>query len=226
MTSYRRPEQKVPALELLRRSSTRGAQSQTNATSCSSFPPLQPDRLPVPSIAEDGHSATRPRRKVPSRVCTSEMSIAAVEFPGSGVPGGSRGPVLQRLADVFGVHPLSSIKVGNRTGDLEDLVIPPSAEAEPCDSHSKERLRIAVQCDELAHLWTGKVGVGTKAAFLEDSPRTLPGKGDTLTDCCRGLACMQLAQLRRLQTRNGKNHVEAVQERPADPAAIPPDIRG
>src|SRR5664279_5477159 len=62
MMSYRRPEQKVPALELLRRSSIRGAQPQTNTTACSSSPPLQPDRLPVPSIAEDGRSATRPHR--------------------------------------------------------------------------------------------------------------------------------------------------------------------
>src|SRR5659263_592780 len=111
MMSYRRPEQKGPALELLRRSSTRGVQPQTNTTSCSSSPHLQPDRLPVPSIAEDGRSATRPCRKVPSRACTSETSTAAVEFPGSGVPGGSRGPVLKCLADVFGVHPLSSVPV-------------------------------------------------------------------------------------------------------------------
>src|SRR5450756_740939 len=166
-----------------------------------------------------------PCRKVPSRACTSETSIDAVGFPGSGVPGGSRGPVLQRLTDVLRADPLSSVQVGNRAGDLEDLVITASAEAEPCDSHGKEGLRIAVQCNELAHLWTGKVGVGTKSAFLENSLRTLPGKGDTLTDCCRRFACMQFAQLRRLQTRNGKDHVEAGQEWSADPAAIPSDVR-
>src|SRR5450756_2488980 len=61
MMSYRPPEQKVQALELLRRSSILLLQPQTNATSCSSSPPLQPDQLLTPSIAEDGHSATRPR---------------------------------------------------------------------------------------------------------------------------------------------------------------------
>src|SRR5450756_1360234 len=167
-----------------------------------------------------------PARDLPSRACTSETSIDAVGFPGSGVPGGSRRPVLQRLADVFRANPLSSVQVGNRAGDLQDLVITPSAEAEPCDSHGKERLCIAVQRDELAYLWTRKISVGTKAAVLQNSPSTLTGKGDTLTDCCRGLACMQLTQLRRLQTRNRKDHVKAVQKWPADPAAIPPDIRG
>src|SRR5450759_5414106 len=226
MTSYRPPGVKVQAAEPLQHSSIRAPQPQTTPTSCRSSPPLQPDRPLPASIAEDAGSATRPCSGPSGRACTSETSIDAVGFPGSGVPGGSRGPVLQRLADVLRADPLSFVQVGNRAIVLDDLVITASAEAEPCDTHGKEGLRISVQCNELAHLWTGKVGVGTKSAFLENSLRTLPGKGDPLTDCCRRFACMQLAQLRRLQTRNGKDHVEAVQEWSADPAAIPPDIRG
>src|SRR5450830_2184828 len=182
MTSCRLPELQGQAEEPLRRSSIR-VPPQATATSCSSSPPLQPARPLTASIAEDGRSATRPCSEPSGRACTSETSIDAVGFPGSGVPGGSRRPVLQRLADVFRADPLSSVQVGNRAGDLQDLVITPSAEAEPCDSHGKERLRIAVQRDELAHLWTGKIGVGTKAAVRQASPRTLTGKGDTLTDC-------------------------------------------
>ena len=126
---------------------------------------------------------------------------------------------------MFRAHPLSPVEIGNRAGDLENLVITTSAEAEPCDGHTKKRLRIAVQLDEFAHLRTRKICVGPKTAFLKDCPRMLPGKGDALADHCGRLACPQLAQLRRLQTRNGKDHVEAVKEWPADTAAIPPDIR-
>src|SRR5450756_2808639 len=121
MTSCRPPELQGQAAEPLRRSSTRGAPPQTTTTSCSSSPPLQPTRLLTASIAEDGRSATRPCSESSGRACTSETSIDAVGFPGSGVPGGSRRPVLQCLADVFRADPLSSVQVGNRAGDLQDL---------------------------------------------------------------------------------------------------------
>jgi hypothetical protein len=172
------------------------------------------------SIEPDTATIRSVRRRQASHAADG---IAAAVTPRSG--SGGVGAVRERGGDVLGADDVGLLEVGRGAGDAEDAVVAAGAEAVAVVELVEEPQRARGGADQLADHPRRHLRVARHAAACEPARLALAGGHDVVAERRRGGRPL-LAQGGGARAADRDGHVDAVEQRTAEPALVAREVGG